>query len=55
MNQTADLPAKMRNIPAASAILQRHCRDECSLEETILELYHTGLSLHDAEKVAATL
>ncbi len=55
LNPAADLPAKMRNIPAATAILQRHCRDECSLEETILELYHTGLSLHDAEKVAATL
>ena len=47
--------SKARNLPIGTVIIERHRRGESSTEETLLEIYHAGLSVHQAEEIAATL
>ena len=48
-------PARTRNKPVRAAILERYRRREGSMEEAVLELYHAGISLHQAEGLAEAL
>jgi len=52
----AEGPAsKARNLPVGMVIVNRRRRGESSIEETLLEVYHAALSVHEAEHVARTL
>ncbi len=46
---------KMRDVPAATAIVQRQQDGHCSLEETLLEIYYANISLHEAQEISHTL
>ncbi len=46
---------RARNLPVAEAILQHRVRNRCSLEETVLSVFHAALSLREAEEIVATL
>jgi len=48
-------PSRTRNQPVGVAILQRYRRHEGSMEEAVLELYHAGISLRQAEGLAEAL
>jgi putative transposase len=47
--------ARARNMPVEAAIVRRFLREEGSLEEVLLEIYQSGISMHRAEAVARTL
>ena len=46
---------KARYFPPAAAIILHHRRRECSLEETMLEIYFAGISFSRAEAIAGAL
>lgn len=47
--------AKTRSLPTDAAIIQRYCRRESSVEETMLEIYHAGGSMREVEKITGAL
>jgi putative transposase len=47
--------SKARNLPTDAAIIQRYCRRESSVEETMLEIYHAGGSMREVEKITSAL
>lgn len=47
--------SKMRDVPVGVAIQQRHHDGHCSLEETLLEIYYSNLSLHEAQEILRNL
>ncbi len=54
--EAAALPgSKARTLPIGTVIIERRRRRESSIEETLLEIYHSGLSVYQAEKIAGTL
>lgn len=47
--------SKMRDVPVGVAIQQRHHDSHGSLEETLLEIYYSNLSLHEAQEILQSL
>ena len=47
--------AKTRSFPTEAAIIDRYHRRDSSVEETLLEIYHAGVSMREAERIAEVL
>ena len=47
--------SKARNLPIGTVIIGRRRRGESSVEETVLEIYHGTLSVHQADQVTRSL
>ncbi len=46
---------KLKGVPFETAIIERYCRRECSVEEALIEMYPAGVSVRRVEDITEAL